>query len=43
MDKEYMLDEETVTADDWEEACEVEQYDLQELEYYLDNEDNQND
>lgn len=39
MDTEYMFDDETITAEDWEEACEFED-DLQELEYYLDDGDN---
>lgn len=41
MNTEYeneMFDDETVTSDDWELACEFEE-DLQELDFYLDSED----
>lgn len=37
---DFYDEDETVTAEDWEEACEVAQYDLQDMEDYLDNEDN---
>ena len=39
MDTEYMFDDETVTAEDWELACELEPSDLQDLDYYLDEEE----
>lgn len=32
-------DDETVTAEDWELACEFEPSDLQDLDYYLDSEE----
>lgn len=37
---ENYFDNECVTSEDWEEACELEPSDLQELEYYLDDGDN---
>lgn len=35
----YFDEEDVVTSEDWEEACEFEPSDLEELEYYLDSEE----
>ena len=36
---ENYFDNECVTSEDWEEACEFEPSDLQELDFYLDEEE----
>lgn len=35
----FDMEEDVITSEEWEEACELEPSDLEELEYYLDSEE----